>query len=35
VSVGPPEDPIVAECHFAAERWAGKLPIAAAAMEEA
>ena len=35
VSVGPPERPVVAECHFAADRWAGKLPIAAAAMEEA
>jgi hypothetical protein len=35
VSVGTPEEPVVVECHFAADRWAGKLPIAATAMEEA
>jgi oligopeptide/dipeptide ABC transporter ATP-binding protein len=34
VSVGPPEQPVVVECHYAAERWAGTLPIAATALEE-
>jgi oligopeptide/dipeptide ABC transporter ATP-binding protein len=35
VTVGGPERPVVAECHFADERWAGALPIPAEPIEEA
>ena len=35
VTVGGSERPVVAECHFADERWAGTLPIPAETVEEA
>jgi oligopeptide/dipeptide ABC transporter ATP-binding protein len=35
ILVGSADRPVVAECHFAEERWAGALPIPAQAAEEA
>jgi hypothetical protein len=26
VAVGDPADPVIAECHFAEERWSGAVP---------
>jgi oligopeptide/dipeptide ABC transporter ATP-binding protein len=35
IAVGPSERPIVVECHFAAERYAGELPVPVELEEEA